>query len=33
MLPRITIGLIVVVIVAYIVGARYPGLAARFGLA
>lgn len=33
MLPRITIGLIVVVIVAYIAGARWPGLAARFGLA
>lgn len=33
MLPRITIGLIVVVIVAYIIGARYPGLASRFGLA
>lgn len=33
MIPRITMGLIVVVIIAYIVGARYPGLAARVGLA
>lgn len=33
MIPRITLGLIVVVIIAYIVGARWPGLAAKFGLA
>ncbi len=33
MIPRITLSLIIVVVVAYIVGARYPGLAARVGLA
>lgn len=33
MIPRITLSLIIVVIIAYIVGARYPGLAARVGLA
>jgi hypothetical protein len=33
MIPRITLGLIIVVIVAYVLGARYPGLAAKVGLA
>lgn len=33
MIPRITIGLVVVVVIAYIAGARWPGLASRFGLA
>lgn len=33
MIPRITLGLIVVVVIAYIAGARWPGLAAKFGLA
>lgn len=33
MIPRITLGLIVVVILAYVAGARWPGLASRFGLA
>lgn len=33
MLPRITLGLIVAVAIAYVIGARYPGLAARIGLA
>lgn len=33
MLPRITLGLIVVVIIAYIAGAKWPGLANRIGIA
>jgi hypothetical protein len=33
MIPRITFGVVVLLIVAYIVGARWPGLATRFGLA
>lgn len=33
MLPRITVGLIVVVIIAYIAGAKWPGLANKFGIA
>ncbi len=31
--PRISLALIVIVVVAYIVGARYPMLAAKVGLA
>lgn len=33
MLPRISIGLIIVVAVVYIIGAKYPGLAQRIGFA
>lgn len=33
MIPRLSIGLILVVAVAYVLGARYPSLAARVGLA
>ena len=33
MIPRITISLIVFMFIAYIVGARYPGIAAKIGLA
>jgi hypothetical protein len=33
MLPRFTIGLFVVVILAYVVGAKWPGLAQRIGIA
>lgn len=33
MLPKITIGLVVVVIIAYIAGAKWPGLANRVGIA
>jgi hypothetical protein len=33
MIPRLTIGLVVVVIVAYIVGAKYPQLAQKVGIA
>jgi hypothetical protein len=33
MIPRITISFIVFMAVAYILGARYPGLAAKVGLA
>lgn len=29
MIPRITFGLIIVVFIAYIVGAKYPGLAMK----
>lgn len=29
MIPRITIGLIVIVFIAYIVGAKYPALAMK----
>lgn len=31
--PKITIGLIIVIMVAYLAGARWPQLATRFGLA
>ncbi len=31
--PSISIGLIVVIVVAYVVGARYGGLARKFGVA
>lgn len=33
MLPRLSLGLIIIALAAYVIGARYPGLAARFGLA
>lgn len=33
MIPRITIGLVVIVLLAYVAGARYPGIASKFGLA
>lgn len=33
MIPRLTFGLIVVVILAYLAGARWPMLAAKVGLA
>ena len=33
MIPRLSLGLIILIVVVYIVGARYPGLATRFGLA
>lgn len=33
MLPRITIGLVIVVLIAYVVGAKFPGLAQRIGIA
>lgn len=33
MIPKLTLGLIVVVLIAYIAGARWPGMATRFGLA
>lgn len=33
MIPRITIGLVIVIILAYIAGARWPGLAGKVGLA
>lgn len=32
-MPQITIGVIVLLIVAYVVGARYPGLATKIGVA
>jgi hypothetical protein len=32
MIPKITLSLIIVVIVAYIVGARWPGLATKLKL-
>jgi hypothetical protein len=32
-MPRITIGFIVVALILYVVGARYPMLAQRVGLA
>lgn len=32
-MPQITIGVIVLLIIAYIVGARYPGLAQKVGIA
>ena len=33
MIPRITLGLIVIVLIAYIVGARWPMLAQKVGAA
>lgn len=32
-LPPITLGLIVVIVLAYLAGARYPGMAAKVGVA
>jgi hypothetical protein len=33
MIPRITISFVIFIAIAYIVGARYPGLATKVGLA
>jgi hypothetical protein len=33
MIPRITIGLVIVVILAYLAGAKWPGLAQKIGVA
>lgn len=33
MLPRITLSLIIVVVIAYVVGAKWPALAQKVGLA
>lgn len=33
MMPRITLGLIIIAVIFYIVGARYPMLAQRIGAA
>lgn len=33
MIPRLSIATIILIAVIYIVGARYPGLATKFGLA
>jgi hypothetical protein len=33
MIPRLSIGVIILLIVAYVVGAKWPQLAARVGLA
>lgn len=33
MLPRLSIGIIVLVLVAYVIGAKWPALAQRVGLA
>jgi len=33
MIPRLTLGLFVFLALAYVVGARYPGLAQRIGAA
>lgn len=32
-MPQITLGLIILVVLVYIAGARYPGLAQRIGAA
>lgn len=32
-MPQITVGVIVLLIAAYIAGARYPGLATKIGVA
>lgn len=32
-MPQITIGLIIVVLLAYLAGARWPGLAVKLGVA
>lgn len=33
MIPRLSVGVIVLVIIAYVLGARYPALASKIGLA
>ena len=33
MIPRLTLSFIVFIAIAYVLGARYPGLAAKVGLA
>lgn len=33
MIPRLTIGTIILIVVIYIVGARYPALAQKIGVA
>jgi hypothetical protein len=33
MIPRITLGLIIVVLIAYVAGARWPALAQKIGAA
>jgi hypothetical protein len=33
MIPRLSLGVIIIVAVAYILGARYPQLASKVGLA
>lgn len=33
MIPRLSIGVIIIIAVAYVLGARYPGLASKVGLA
>lgn len=33
MFPKITLGLVVVALIAYFVGARYPALAQKVGIA
>jgi len=33
MMPRITIGVVVLVLIAYVVGAKWPSLAMKVGLA
>lgn len=33
MIPRLTLSCIIFVVIAYVIGARYPGLAAKMGLA
>lgn len=33
MIPRLTLGLIVVIVLAYVLGAKFPGLAQRVGIA
>lgn len=33
MIPRITVSFIIFIAIAYVIGARYPGLASKVGLA
>lgn len=33
MIPRLSIGVVVLILIAYVIGARYPSLAAKVGLA
>lgn len=33
MLPRLTIGLVIVIAISYVLGAKYPGLAQKVGIA
>lgn len=33
MIPRITISFVIFIAIAYVLGARYPGLASKVGLA